>query len=81
MQTHGEKILRIKGLLNLPGETSPTAIHGIGTFLHPPEPLRSWPGADRRSRIVFIVDRLTEAQIAPFFEAFGTQSAMEKAAG
>ena len=81
MQAHGEKILRIKGLLNLPGETNPTAIHGIGNFLHPPEPLGSWPGADRRSRIVFIVDRLTEAQIAPFFEAFGTHSAMEKAAG
>ena len=77
---YGEKILRIKGLLNLPGEANPTAIHGIGGFLHPPEPLGSWPGEDRRSRIVFIVDRLSEAQIAPFFEA-SAHSELEKAAG
>ncbi len=79
MQAHGEKILRIKGLLNLPGETSPTAIHGIGNFLHPPEPLGSWPSEDRRSRIVFIVDRLTEEQIAPFFEAFGIRQGLASA--
>jgi G3E family GTPase len=81
MRTHGEKILRVKGLLSLPGETSPTAIHAIGDFLHPPEPLAHWPSADHRSRIVFIVDRLTEAQIAPYFEAYGTHSELEKAAG
>ena len=81
LKVHGEKVLRIKGLLNLVGETRPTAIHGIGSFLHPAEPLAHWPSADQRSRIVFIADRLTEAQIAPLFEAFGTHSAMEKAAG
>jgi len=81
LKVHGEKVLRIKGLLNLVGETHPIAIHGIGSFLHPAGPLAHWPGADRRSRIVFVADRLTEAQIAPFFEAFGTHSAMEKAAG
>ena len=69
LKVHGERVLRIKGLLDLAGETHPTAIHGIGSFLHPLEPLGSWPAADRRSRIVFIADRLTEAQIAPFFEA------------
>ncbi len=81
LKVHGERVLRIKGLLNLVGETHPTAIHGIGSFLHPAEPLAHWPSADKRSRIVLIVDRLTEAQITPFFEAFGTHSAMEKAAG
>ncbi len=81
MQAHGERILRIKGLLNVPGEASPAAIHGIGNFLHPLEPLGSWPGTDHRSRIVFIVDRLSEAEIAPFFEASGTHSELEKAAG
>ncbi len=80
MQAHGERILRIKGLLNLPGEAGPTGLQGIGDFLHPPEPLGSWPSEDRRSRIVFIVDRLTEAEIAPFFEAFGTHSEVREAA-
>lgn len=80
-RAYGEKILRIKGLLNLPGKSGPTALQGIGDFLHPPEPLGSWPSEDRRSRIVFIVDRLTEAEIAPFFKAFGTHSEIGKAAG
>ena len=81
MRAHDGKILRIKGLLSLPGETSPTAIQGIGEFLHPLEPIPHWPSADHRSRIVFIVDRLTEAEIAPFFETSGTHSELEKAAG
>jgi G3E family GTPase len=67
--THGERLLRIKGLLNLSGEPRPVAIHGVGRFLHPLEPLADWPGADRRSRVVFIADRLGEAEIAPFFES------------
>ena len=81
MLEHGEKTLRIKGLLNVPGERNPTAIQGIAGFLHPPELLGSWPSEDRRSRIVFIVDRLTEAEIAPFFQAFRTHPEREKAVG
>jgi G3E family GTPase len=81
LMAHGERALRIKGLLNLVGETHPTAIHGIVGFLHPPEPLAHWPGADKRSRIVFVVDRLTEAEVSHFFEAFGTHPEMERAAG
>lgn len=62
---HGEKILRIKGLLNLAG--SPIAVHGVQHFLHPPTPLAAWPDDDRRSRIIFITDRLDEADVRAFF--------------
>jgi G3E family GTPase len=69
-ETHGERLLRIKGLLNLAGAPRPVAIHGIGNILHPLEPLSEWTDADRRSRVVFIADRLGEAEIAPFFVSF-----------
>jgi G3E family GTPase len=65
---YGEKILRIKGLLDLDG--LPTAIHGVQHFLHPAATLPAWPDPDTRSRIVFITDHLEEAAVRPFFSAF-----------
>jgi len=50
----GEDLLRIKGILNVAGEDRPVAIHGVQHLFHPPARLPAWPGADRRSRIVFI---------------------------
>jgi G3E family GTPase len=64
-EAHGEAILRIKGLLNLDGH--PVAIHGVQHFLHPPEPLEVWPDKERRSRVIVITDRLTEAEVRSFF--------------
>nr|WP_281414101.1 GTP-binding protein [Rhodoblastus sphagnicola] len=64
-EAHGEAILRIKGLLNLNGR--PVAVHGVQHFLHPPEPLPDWPDQERRSRLIVIADRLTEAEVRSFF--------------
>jgi G3E family GTPase len=64
-ECHGEAILRMKGLLNIEG--NPTAFHGVRHFLHPPEPLATWPDEERRSRVVVIADRLTETQVRNFF--------------
>jgi G3E family GTPase len=50
----GEDLLRIKGILNVAGEDRPVAIHGVQHLFHPPARLPGWPGAERRSRIVFI---------------------------
>jgi G3E family GTPase len=69
IESHGEAILRIKGLLNLDG--SPAAIHGVQHFLHPPEPLAAWPDEERRSRVIVIADRLTEEKVRKFFRMVG----------
>jgi G3E family GTPase len=63
--SHGESILRIKGLLNDGGR--PVAVHGVQHFLHPPAPLEVWPDKDRRSRVIVITDHLTEAEVRSFF--------------
>jgi G3E family GTPase len=68
----GEKILRIKGVLNLAGPAGAVAVHGVGRFLHPPVPLAAQPGP--RSCVVFITDRVDEAAVRRFF-------AFEAAAG
>ncbi len=53
--SRGADLLRVKGLVHLaesPGQ--PLVIHGVQHLFHPPEALPAWPGADRRTRIVFI---------------------------
>ena len=65
----GENLLRVKGILNLIGETAPVAIHGVHHIFHPPVQLEAWPDADHRSRIVFITRGIDRAEMEEsFFE-------------
>ena len=51
----GADLLRVKGLVNLADDPEhPLVIHGVQHLFSPPETLSAWPGADRRTRIVFI---------------------------
>ena len=56
--THGEKLLRIKGIVNVAGQDKPIAIHGVQHLFHDPAQLPDWPDGDTRSRIVFITQDL-----------------------
>lgn len=70
LNRHGERVLRVKGILNLAGEERPVAVHGVQHLVHPPVHLESWPSAERRSRIVFIVDGLDVTLLKRSFAAF-----------
>ena len=67
-QNHGEKLLRVKGILNLNDEPQPVAIHGVQHVFHSPSRLMDWPDEDRRSRIVFITRDLDEATVKSFWD-------------
>jgi G3E family GTPase len=54
MSFKGPDILRVKGILNLQGETKPVVIHGVQHIFHPPVRLDGWPSEDRRTQLVFI---------------------------
>ncbi|MEI7611131.1 MAG: GTP-binding protein, partial [Rhodospirillaceae bacterium] len=41
--TYGDRVLRLKGLLNVAESPVPLAIHGVQHLLHPPQPLQDWP--------------------------------------
>ena len=56
LHTHGEKVLRVKGILNVAGTEAPVVVNGVQHVVHPPIHLAAWPTDDRRSHIVFIVD-------------------------
>ncbi len=69
LQAHGEKVLRVKGLLNV-GATGPVVLNGVQHILHPPEHLAGWPGDDQRSHLVFILDTLEPDDIHKSLQAF-----------
>lgn len=66
-QGAGSDLLRVKGILNLIGESAPVAIHGVHHIFHPPVTLAAWPDADHRSRIVFITRGIDPAELAASF--------------
>ncbi len=66
----GERILRLKGLVNAVGAQGPIAVHAVQHTLYPPAQLPAWPDADRRTRIVFIVRDLEESFVARTLESF-----------
>jgi len=70
--THGESLLRVKGILNLEGLDKPVAIHGVRSLFHSPEVLPDWPANDpRTTRLVFIVrDDIDRAMIEGGIKSF-----------
>jgi|HubBroStandDraft_6_1064221.scaffolds.fasta_scaffold130763_2 G3E family GTPase len=55
---YGDKLLRVKGVLNVAGEDGPIIVHGVQHIFHPPVTLPRWPDDDRRSRLVLITREL-----------------------
>jgi G3E family GTPase len=70
LNRHGGAVLRVKGILNVAGSPTPVAVHGVQHLVHPPVHMKAWPGGDRRSRLVFIVDGLERRAIERSLAAF-----------
>lgn len=68
LEVFGERILRIKGLLDVAGDTQPRVVQCVQHIAYPPTSLAAWPEegpyADRRSRLVFIVRELQAEAVA-----------------
>ncbi len=51
----GERLLRVKGIVEVAGEPErPVVVQGVQHVFHPLQWLERWPSEDRRSRLVFI---------------------------
>lgn len=70
LNRHGERVLRIKGMLNVSGVETPVLINGVQHVVHPPVHLEAWPDQDRRSRLVFIVRGIEQSRIEASLAAF-----------
>ena len=59
--THGDKLLRLKGIVKLAEmPDTPVVVHGVQHVFHPTARLERWPDDDHRSRLVFITRDLPE---------------------
>jgi G3E family GTPase len=67
----GPDLLRVKGLVNVTGESGPVVVQGVQHIFHPPVTLAAWPDADRRSRLVFIARNIPRAAVETLFSAVG----------
>jgi G3E family GTPase len=64
LHAHGQKILRIKGLLDIDGRDGPVAFHCAQHLVHPPQHFEQWPSSDRRSKLVFVMRDLDPLLVA-----------------
>ncbi|WAH61215.1 GTP-binding protein [Pseudomonas silvicola] len=70
LRCHGERILRVKGILEVINSEHPIVIHGVQHCLHAPVHLASWPAGPRTSRLVFIVRGVDTGLLRRSFAAF-----------
>jgi G3E family GTPase len=64
----GEKLLRVKGILDVKDIPEPLVIHAVQHLFHPPVRIKAWPDGDRQSRIVFITSDLPRADVEEALE-------------
>ena len=62
-QTHGEKLLRLKGIIHAADLDHPLAIHAVHFTPYPPTELEGWTEDEPTNRIVLIGKGLDEAAI------------------
>lgn len=67
LQMFGPRILRVKGLMNIAGDSLPRVIHCVQDVAYPPASLVRWPEQslfeDRHGRLVFIAKDLTSEEV------------------
>ena len=70
LNRHGDRVLRMKGLLNVAGLPGPVLVNGVQHLVHPPAHLDRWPDEGRRSRLVVISSGLDREEIERSLHAF-----------
>ncbi|MDX8523157.1 GTP-binding protein [Mesorhizobium sp. MSK_1335] len=76
--THGEKLLRMKGVIELMEDPSrPLVIHGVQKILHPPARLPAWPDGQRGTRLVLITLDMPDDYIRRLFAAFTNKPSVD----
>jgi G3E family GTPase len=78
--THGEKLLRMKGVIELAESPErPLVIHGVQKILHPPARLPAWPDDVRGTRLVLITLDMPEDYVRRLFAAITNQPMIDTA--
>jgi G3E family GTPase len=79
LATCGDRILRVKGLINIEGEGAPRVVQCVQHMRYPESALPAWPDDDHGSRLVFIVRALAREHVEKAFAMFCDAQAVEAA--
>src|SRR5690606_26924438 len=72
--THGERLLRMKGVIELAEDPSrPLVVHGVQRLMHPPARLPAWPDERRGIRLVLITLDMPPDYVERLFAALTNQ--------
>jgi hypothetical protein len=76
LTTHGAKLLRVKGLMNIAGSPRPQVIQCVQGVAYPSISLTAWPKdgsfSDGRGRLVFITRDLSAERVEAIRSALST---------
>lgn len=74
LSTCGDRILRVKGLVHVAGESAPRVVHCVQHVRYPEAALPAWPDDDHASRLVFIVRDFSRDYVEKAFAMFCDQA-------
>ncbi len=75
---HGDKLLRMKGIIELREDPSrPLVVHGVQKLLHPPARLPAWPDDMRGTRLVLITLDMPQDYVDRLFSALTDRPALD----
>ncbi|HEX9857193.1 MAG TPA: GTP-binding protein, partial [Paracoccaceae bacterium] len=69
-QTFGPDLLRLKAIVELAGQDSPTVFHVVQHLMSPPQRLPDWPEGIDDTRLVVIAAGPGRAQLPAMLTAF-----------
>ncbi len=75
---HGNRILRMKGILAIEGSATPVVVHAAQHLVHAPEHLNAWPPNISGSTLVFIGKELDRDLVRRSFRAFVSSAGREE---
>ena len=81
LHRHGERILRVKGILDVSDVEGPVVLQAVESLTHPPVHLPAWPPGPRGSRLVFITKDLDPEAIRRSLHVFLAAAASRSDAG
>lgn len=69
VEKHGDRLLRVKGLLRVEGFDGPVSVDGVQHLFHRPRPLDAWPAGVDAPFLVGIAEGATAAEVEAWLRA------------
>ena len=69
VEAHGDRLLRLKGLLKVEGREGPVGVDGVRHLFHRPRPMEAWPAGIARPFLVGIAEDASPGELRGWLRA------------